>query len=78
MFSAPVTHFLQRILCQINIFYHQLALSMTTDFVRFTKIYTKCSEIQNLQNLSYEFQNNLSKYDILYFVLFDVKIHILI
>ena len=33
-----------------------------TDFVRlFTKIYTNCSEIQNLQNLSFEFQNNFCK-----------------
>ena len=32
-----------------------------TDFVRFTKIYTNCSEIQNLQNLCFEFQNNLCK-----------------
>ena len=36
---------------------------MITDFVRFTKIYPNCSEIQfqNLQNLCFEFQNNLCK-----------------
>ena len=36
---------------------------MTTDFVRFTEIYTNCSEIQNMQNLWFEFQNNLCKPD---------------
>ena len=34
---------------------------MTTDFVRYTKIYTNYSEIQNLQNLWFEFQDNLTK-----------------
>ena len=32
--------------------------NMTIDFVRFTTIFTNCSEIQNLQNLCFEFQNN--------------------
>ena len=35
------------VLCQINIFCHQLTQNSTTDFVRFTKIYTNSSEIQN-------------------------------
>ena len=41
--------------CQINIFCHQLTKNMTADSVKFTKIYTNCSEIQNLQNLCFEF-----------------------
>ena len=45
-------------LSQINIFCHQLTQTMTTDFFRFTKIYTNCFEIQNLQNLCFEFENN--------------------
>ena len=49
--SAIESPFEQVILCQINIFSHQLTQNMTTDFVRFTKkICTNCSEIQNLQN----------------------------
>ena len=40
---------------------HQLTQNTTTDFVRFTKIYTNCSENQNLQNLYFEFQDNFSK-----------------
>ena len=52
---------LQVIFCQINMFCHQLTQNMMTDFVRFTKICTNCSDIQNLQNLCFEFQNNLCK-----------------
>ena len=37
---------IQVILFQINIFCHQLTQNIMTDFVRFTKIYTNCSEIQ--------------------------------
>ena len=51
----------QVILCQINIFCHQLTQNMTTDFVRFTKTYTNCSKIQNTSLASFEFQNNLRK-----------------
>ena len=40
---------IQVILCQINIFCHQLTQHLTTDFFsNFTKIYTNCSEIQYL------------------------------
>ena len=49
-------YLLQVILCQIN--FHQLTQNMTTDLSdlqRFTKIYTNCSEIHNLQNLCFEF-----------------------
>ena len=37
--------------------------NMAIDFVRFTTIFINCSEIQNLQNLCFEFQNcvNLKK-----------------
>ena len=52
---------IQVILCEINILCHQLSQNMTTDFFRSTKIYTNCSEIQNLQFLCFEFQNNLCK-----------------
>ena len=48
---------LQVVLCQINIFGHQLSQNMTTvlsDLRRF-------AQIQNLQNLCFEFQNNLRK-----------------
>ena len=31
--------------------------------IRIIKIYTNCSEIQNLQNLWFKFQNNLCKSD---------------
>ena len=48
----------QVILRQINMFCHQLTQNMTTDFVRFTKLYTNCS---NLQNLCFDFENNLCK-----------------
>ena len=40
------------ILCQINIFCHQLTQNTTTDIVRFTKIYKNYSEIQNQQSVS--------------------------
>jgi hypothetical protein len=40
---------LQFVLCQINIFCHQLMQNAMTEFVRYTKIYTNCSEIQNLR-----------------------------
>ena len=46
---------LQVVLCQINIFCHRFTQNATTNFVRFTKIYTNCSEIQNLQNFCFEF-----------------------
>ena len=52
---------IQVILSQINIFCQQLIQNMTTDFGRFTKIYTNCSDIQNMQNLCFEFQNSLCK-----------------
>ena len=39
---------IQFVLCRITIFCHQLTQNTMTDFVRFTKIYTNCSEIQNL------------------------------
>ena len=39
---------LQFVLCQINIFCHQLTQNTITEFVRYSKIYTNCSEIQNL------------------------------
>ena len=45
---------------QINIFCHQLANNMMTSFVRFTKIYTNCFEIQYLQNLCFEFLEQLA------------------
>ena len=48
----------QVILCQINTFCHQLNQDMTTNFVRFMKIYTNDSEIQTL---SFESQNHLCK-----------------
>ena len=54
--------FASKILCQINIFGHQLIQNMMTDFARFTKIYTNYSEIQNTSFTSFEFQNNLCKY----------------
>ena len=53
---------LQVILCQINIFCHQLTQNMKDwFFFRFSKIYTNCSEIQNLQSLCFEFHNNWCK-----------------
>ena len=52
----------QVILCQINIFYLQLIQNMTTDFVTFTTICTNYFEIQNLQNLCFEFQNIFCKF----------------
>ena len=64
--GAQLHPFLQVILCQINIFCPQLTQNLTADFVRFTKIYKNCSEIQNLQNLFFEFRTvclNLSKSD---------------
>ena len=60
-FAQPNIQPLQVILCQIIIFCYQLIQNLTTDFVRFMKIYTNCSEIQNLQNLCFEFQNNFCK-----------------
>ena len=36
-----------QVLCQINIFCHQLSQNTTADFVRFMKTFTNCSEIQN-------------------------------
>ena len=48
--------FIQVVLCQIfNICCHQLTQNTTTDFVRFTKIYTYCSKIQNTSFASFEF-----------------------
>ena len=49
---------MQVILWQTNIFYYQLTQNFE---IRFTKFYTNCSEIQSLQNLYFEFQNNLCK-----------------
>ena len=49
------------ILCQINIVCHQLTQNMKTDFVRFTKICTNCSQIKNTSFASFEFQNILCK-----------------
>ena len=43
----------QHILSPINPKYERLIF-----FFRFTKIYTNCSEIQNFQNLCFEFHNN--------------------
>ena len=61
--SYPSYALLQVVLCQINIFCHQLTQNTTTDFVRHTKIYTNFSEIQNTSFASFEFQNNLCKSD---------------
>ena len=44
-FAQPNVRPLQVILCQIIIFCYQLTQKMTTDFVRFMKIYTNCPEI---------------------------------
>ena len=57
-----IIYVIKVILCQIYIFFHKLTQNMTTDFVTFTKIWTKCFEIQNLQNLCIEFQNYLCKF----------------
>ena len=46
------------VLCQIDIFFHQLTHDTTQLIVIFTKIYSKSPEFQNLQNFCYEFQNN--------------------
>ena len=68
------------LLYQSNIFCHQLIQHMTIDFVRFMKLYTNCSIIQNLQNLCFEFQHNLCKSSLiwqnqsLYFGLIGEKI----
>ena len=43
------------VLCQIDIFFYQLTHDTTQLIVIFTKIYTNSSEIQNLQNLCFEF-----------------------
>ena len=53
-YFAGLGFMLQVILCQINIFGHQLSQNMTTvlsDLRRF-------AQIQNLQNLCFELQNN--------------------
>ena len=49
--------FAQVILYQINIV-SPIQPNMTIDFVRFSTIFTNCSEIQSLQNLCFEFQND--------------------
>ena len=53
---------LQVVLCQINIFYHQLIQNTTTDFVRFKKIFSNCSEIQKTSFARFKFQNNSCKF----------------
>ena len=58
MYNFFLHSLLQVILCQTNIFCHQLTQNTMSDLVRFTKIYTNCSEIQKT---SVEFQNNLCK-----------------
>ena len=58
MYNFFLHALLQVILCQTNIFCHQLTQNTMSDLVRFTKIYTNCSEIQKT---SVEFQNNLCK-----------------
>ena len=74
--EARLLPFLQVILCQINMFCPQLTQNLAPDFVRFTKFYKNCSEIQNL---CFEFQNILfeSKYiwqnQMLYFGLIGDK-----
>ena len=72
---------LQFVLCQINIFCHQLTQNTMTEFVRYTKIYTNCSQIQNLcksdksivifwvnwwQKQLFSPKTNLSQYSFLY------------
>ena len=42
---------LQVVLCQINIFCHQLTQNTMTDIARFKKMFTNCSEIQNTVKL---------------------------
>ena len=46
------------VLCQTDIFFQQLNQNTAQLIVIFTKINTSSSKIQNLQNLSFEFQNN--------------------
>ena len=40
---------IQFVLCRITIFCHQLTQNTMTEFVRYSKIYTNCSEIHNLR-----------------------------
>ena len=47
-------NFKVHVLCQTKIFCHQLTQNTTTDFVRFTKIFTNCSEIQSTRFASFE------------------------
>ena len=56
--AAGATNSVQVVLCQINIFCHQLTQNTADNFVRFTKTYTNCSKIQNTSFASFEFQNN--------------------
>ena len=48
----------QVIFCQINILCHQFTQTWPLILSDLQQFFTNCSEIQNLQNLCFEFQNN--------------------
>ena len=57
--GLDAAYHIQVILYRIKKVCHQLIQNMKTDFVRFPKICTKCSQIKDTIFGSFEFENNL-------------------